>query len=406
MSDKTLVILTHYFPVKPGEEFLIDELDVISSYFDKILVCPVNSRVGAKSIHRIPVNVKVCFLEDPTTLGKPFRFYTNLIKILLKEFIRVPNKGLFFSTLKFNLSLLKQCWLKAQSLNNLIKSPDKTILYSYWCDDLAMIASFAKLNSPALHFISRAHGFDVFEEQSDVKHIFFRPFQLALINRLYAVSIVGSNHLKQQNKRYIEKITCSYLGIKSNGKLYFEDTTTIRLVTCSRIRSIKRLNLLVEALKLIRNKAIEWDVIGDGEDLEKLKELSKQLPENIKVNFKGYMNSEAIHQLYATHHYDFLVSLSSSEGLPVSMMEAISHGIPVLSTDVGGCKEIVTSATGKLIQSNFTSETLSELISTCKESKFNQLFQREVIKKFWEANFNSISNYQGFANGLLHLKIS
>lgn len=403
MSEKILIILTHHFPVHAGEEFLIDELEVTSRYFSKIILCPMKGKVGEKSIHTLPSNVLVHPFEHEGNGNIDFQFLYTLSGIFLNEFTRIPNKKLFFKSLKFNLALLKQCYLKALFLNAIISNPNQTTLYSYWCDELATIAAFAKLKSPNLRFISRAHGFDVFEEQSDSKHIFFRSFQLSLMNRLWVVSKVGAEHLKLKNKRYSNKIDTCYLGIKSDTQFTFENTPDIRLVTCSRVRSIKRLELLVKALKSVR-QSIVWEVIGDGEDLETLKIACQSLPENIQVVFHGTITTQQIHQLYRTKHFDYLVSLSSSEGLPVSMMEAISHGIPIISTDVGGCKEIVTAQTGALIPVNFKTEELTTLILNCKSGVFNSKEKRKQIIDFWKINFNSENNYKQFAESILQIK--
>lgn len=403
MSEKILIILTHHFPVHTGEEFLIDELEISSRYFSKIILCPVNGKAGEKLIHQLPENVEL-HLIDTKSKGKiDSRFIPLILSLMLNEFFRIPNKILFFKTFKFNLAFLKQCYLKSLYLKSILTAPKQTTIYSYWCDELATIAAFTKLNTPEVNFISRAHGFEVFEEQSDSKHIFFRSFQLSLMNQLWSVSQLGAQHLKLKNKRYSHKIDVSYLGIDSNSRFVFENTSVIRLVTCSKVRSIKRLELLAEALKSI-NQLLVWEVIGDGDDLEKLKVLSKTLPENIQVIFHGNMTIQQIHELYSSKHFDFLVSLSSSEGLPVSMMEAISHGIPILSTDVGGCKEIVTNQTGILIPANFELEELTSIILNCKSGQFNSQEQRKKIIDFWNSNFKAENNYKKFSEAVLKIQ--
>lgn len=319
----------------------------------------------------------------------------------MKEFIRIPSKKLFFSLLKFNLSLLKQCYLKAVNIADLISREENTFVYSYWCDDLATTGTYCKKLRPDINFISRAHGFDVFEEQSDFNYIFFRQFQLASLDRLWPVSKAGATHLKAQNPSFSSKIEHQYLGIKSNGVICFEKTEVIRIVTCSHLRSIKRLDLLVKALKLSRDANIEWHVIGAGEDLEHLRRASEELPPNCKTVFHGHQKVDKIHQLYSEIHFDFLVSLSSSEGLPVSMMEAISHGIPVLATDVGGCKEIVSSITGILIPVKFSEKELLAIILNCKDGEFNELKKRQEIVEFWKRYFNAELNYKKFAEEVL-----
>jgi len=81
--------------------------------------------------------------------------------------------------------------------------------------------------------------------------------------------------------------------------------------------------------------------------------------------------------------------VSETEGLPVSMMEAISFGIPILSTDVGGCKEIVTSETGILIKKDFDDNEVAKMIEEEYRIKRFDKKGREAIRKFWESTFDS-----------------
>ncbi len=400
MSKKTLIILTHHFPVATGEAFLVDELEITAPYFDKIIICPNNADTNISNIS-MPSNTSITLIGNSRIGESNYKYLRRMFPILWEEFLKIPSKRLFLSLFKFHCSLLKQCYHKALNIMELVKADEQTIIYTYWCDDLAITGSFCKQLLPNITFISRAHGFDVFEEQSDVNYIFFRNFQLKYLDKLWTVSKTGAQHLKNKNPLYKNKIDTYYLGIKSDGKIGFKDTSVIRLATCSFVRSIKRLDKLIDALKLITDKEIEWHVIGDGPDLEKLKDLSKELSINCKLIFHGQINTAAIHQLYSTLHFDFLVSLSSSEGLPVSMMEAISHGIPILSTDVGGCKEIVTVTTGILIPIESDGEQIAALIRNCKQGIFNNLTARQLILSFWIEAFNSTKNYKKFAENLL-----
>ena len=53
MPLNKLIILTHSFPVEPGEEFLIDEIGVTSAYFDEIIICPNSIKRELKAIHKL-----------------------------------------------------------------------------------------------------------------------------------------------------------------------------------------------------------------------------------------------------------------------------------------------------------------------------------------------------------------
>ena len=77
-------------------------------------------------------------------------------------------------------------------------------------------------------------------------------------------------------------------------------------------------------------------------------------------------------------------------------MEAISYGIPILATDVGGTSEIVTSQTGILLQKKFEPEEGSSIINKLITKRL--VFSKSDIKAFWEQNYNAKNNYQELVN--------
>ncbi len=99
---------------------------------------------------------------------------------------------------------------------------------------------------------------------------------------------------------------------------------------------VKRLNILIEALSKVSKEA-HWIHFGDGDLKDELTDLAGRiLPENIHWKFAGYMDNKEILKQYKTMEFSVFVNVSESEGLPVSIMEAASFGIPIIATDVGG----------------------------------------------------------------------
>ena len=69
----------------------------------------------------------------------------------------------------------------------------------------------------------------------------------------------------------------------------------------------------------------------------------------------GHYPNEELLRYYGSNHVDLFINTSSTEGVPVSIMEAQSFGIPVIATDTGGVKEVVTEGTGSLLPVDFRS---------------------------------------------------
>ncbi|MBN8692487.1 MAG: glycosyltransferase [Bacteroidetes bacterium] len=352
---------------------------------------------NSNNYSQLPFNASVLRVQRREKIGK---LKLWLIFILFQELLPIMRLKRPFRKLRQYRAYLKDklklySWLKS---NNIFRDyiNNNTTVYSYWLSEPALISAFIKKDYSKLKFVSRAHGYDVFEEQSEHNFIPFKKFKLSLVDTVYSVSNKGAEHLTLSFPQFSEKIKVAYLGVSNPYPIPDSHSSNFYIATCSIIRDVKRLDLMIDILKNIKFDLV-WHVLGDGPDLNKIKELNKQLPNHIKVIYHGFLGNEKIFEFYRTNPINLFVSLSYSEGLPVSMMEAQSFGIPIMSTDVGGCREICNESTGILLERDFVSAEVAQLIMDFKNSKKNTISFRQNCRKFWENNFNAQINYRKFA---------
>lgn len=101
---------------------------------------------------------------------------------------------------------------------------------------------------------------------------------------------------------------------------------------------------------------------------------------------------------------DVFLNVSMSEGIPVSIMEAMSFGVPVIATKVGGTSEIVNQENGSLLPSQPTAEMIkNELLYFCNLSKMDQEKYSKEALKTWKNKFNAAKNYPEFIQELRSL---
>ena len=74
------------------------------------------------------------------------------------------------------------------------------------------------------------------------------------------------------------------------------------------------------------------------------------------IRFTGPISNNKVFELYRTTPIDLFINVSKSEGIPVSIMEALSVSIPVLATNCGGIEEIVNNEVGYIISSDPSAE--------------------------------------------------
>lgn len=275
--------------------------------------------------------------------------------------------------------------------------PDQAILYAFWAGSDAFIISCLKRFGIKNMALTRLHAFDIYEDGDNHGHIPWRSFVLKQLNHFITISEHGRKYLTGKYKYTQDKTRTITLGIplKEEG-LNQAPETDLNVVSCSWVGTRKNLTGVFAALQNMQNTT--WTHLGDGEDFETLKTHTNR-PAALKVQLPGRFSQEDIRSFYRDEQITCFISLSTNEGLPVSMMEAMAFGIPVVSTDVGGCSEIVTPETGVLLPKHYTHVDVVNAVNTCAE-KFSSPEARKRIQDFIKANFDAEKNYQKFIDFL------
>lgn len=405
---KLLFIFTQYFPFDGGLDytFLEPEIEFIKNYYEKIIIVPANIR---GNLRVVPDNVSI----DETyykEMSSVISFFKQLPKCLLsQDFWKEIRKwrvqqwinGAFQKTVwVYTAALITRNWLNKYIVNNQIDL-SSTNFYTYWFDHITLGIGLAKLKDTNLKLCSRAHGFDLYEELKPIRAIPFRELNIKIIDRLIFISDHGKQYLMDHYPWAKEKYVVSKLGVKDPGFTTSKsDDGILRIVSCSALRPVKRISLLVQGLNdfAIKNPSqkIIWNHFGGGELYDEVCAETKKLPANLSVNMMGKVSNEEIFHFYKENPVDVFVNVSENEGIPVSIMEAQSCGIPVVATAVGGTPEIVTIENGILLEANPTPEAISTGIWDVYMNGFVNQEKRRNSKNNWACQFDSSKNFEKF----------
>ena len=158
---------------------------------------------------------------------------------------------------------------------------------------------------------------------------------------------------------------------------------TIIHISCFEDKS-KNISGLLESLKIIDDKGIDFQckLIGEGMDLDLMKEKAKNLQLINKVSFTGLLQGQTLADELSSG--DFLVLSSNYENMPVVILEALASGLPVVSTNVGGIKEMIDDTKGILVEprnKEALAEAMIKMIETHKNYDANYL-RNSVIEKY------------------------
>lgn len=135
----------------------------------------------------------------------------------------------------------------------------------------------------------------------------------------------------------------------------------------SRVEIQKRIDLAIKVLKFLLQKGLNdiyFVVVGDGILLDSMKELANNLKVNHRIKFLGYVNR--VDKLL--EYFDLILFTSEWEGFPLTIWEAMSEGVPIVSSDVGGIKEIVEKVNCGYVYPFGDLETCASLIIKLKNN--------------------------------------
>lgn len=200
-------------------------------------------------------------------------------------------------------------------------------------------------------FITTVHSDLMYEFQGKKKFIYAKIEKLTLKYADFIIPV--SNNLKEKltdrHGKEDDKIKLIYNGIGINTSIVNikKRDEKFKFLFVGRLVEIKNVELLLQGLDYINKNGKDFvcNIIGDGEDLEKLKNMTKDLGLESKVRFLGYRND--IQEFMVKSNV--LILTSKMEGIPITIIEAFANKLPVISTAVGGVLEmIVNGETGVL----------------------------------------------------------
>lgn len=416
-----LIMLTNTYPFDGGEYFIENEIAFLSRDFDRVIICSLDANAGDQFTRPVPGNVFA------SITGKNSR-KAERAKDLMRAAASMAfgrkkgQKSENGSEKEIRKRIFEEYFLArtqrqlTQVLEKLdigeLKEYDRVIIYSYWLFVAANVAvklreRLREMGVKAEKVISRAHRYDIYEERNPLNYLPQREFLLENLDKVFTCSEHGEKYLREKYPAFSGKIECSPLGTTDHGKGKKYGGEEFQIVTCSSLSTVKRVWKVVDALSLYRGeKTIKWVHIGgSGKKLQKLKEYAREKLSgvNVRWEFKGQISNDRVTEFYLGTGADLFLNVSESEGVPVSIMEAASFGVPVIATDCGGTGEtVVDSVTGKLIDKDFSDrELLYEIEKFMSLEKDETEKISKASREMWMKRYSAEKNYSDFTKRIL-----
>lgn len=407
MKPKTLILLCDNYPLSAREFFIDDEMRVIAPKFDKVLIYTASTDSGENLNRFVPTNAEtISFSRQKLEIGK--------LKSIFHIFKPVFVAELFFALrnlpVKYWLSAVKIMYVEIHRATNLKKdivglckaknlNPSDCVFYSYWHDYKALALAMLRKDDQSIKCVARVHGWDNFADRHTPPYLPFKSFIINNLSQTYSISDAGKIYFEQYlNSKLDDKVTVSRLG-KFNDRQPNMDKQpdSVLVCSCSNLIPVKRVDKIIEVISHLQTKKIRWVHFGDGPLRAELEAMAASKLQNVEFEFCGIVANDKILDFYAENHVDLFINLSASEGIPVSIMEALSAGIPALATNVGGTAEAVNTKNGFLIPADFDCRNVAQIIDNYLNLPITeQNVYRQNACDFWKENYDAAKNYAVF----------
>lgn len=170
----------------------------------------------------------------------------------------------------------------------------------------------------------------------------------------------------------------------------------LRVLFVGRLTNWKGIDTLLYATANVAN--VNTKIVGDGPELSKLMEISKQLGISQRVEFVGRVSQDVVEQYMSNCHVLILTSLY--EGLSHTLLEAMATGLPCIASNLGGNTEVITSGkNGILIEP----QNINELTLALTQLEADEALRQSMSKaaKVCSNSFSLNDTVQEYVNLLI-----
>lgn len=252
-------------------------------------------------------------------------------------------------------------------------------IHAYWATTPATAALIAA-ETNKIKWSFTGHRADI--ENNDI-------LTTKIISACFArtISQRGAKLLEKKTGVY-EKILVIHLGVdipqnRPAGCL----KSKINAVCVSDYVKIKNVSSLIDQVSQVKTPML-LDIYGEGPLKKALERQIRSLGMERKIFLKGRIDNQKLIDKYRNRRYNLLLHASTVEGIPVCVMEAMAHKIPVATTSVGAMSELVNTKNAFILKSDLSN--LEDVVARDKladESKLDSAYKK--VRREFDLNLNS-----------------
>ena len=407
---KRLFVVTSAFPYGKGEQFLETEMQ----YYPEGTEVTLLPRIAAGRQRALPPSVRVDrFLAENAFVKNRWLYVADALRdgLFYKELF--SEHGWSAGKLKIFLSAIYQYRMYLGLFDRYLRqlpSPENAVFYTYWHN----VAAYALQTLKARYgftLVSRIHRGDLYRSERPFGYMPLKSHFTKNLDALYIITPRAKAYLKRTYGFDESRLHLARLGVRRRG---IETPATgpkrLHVVSCSFLSDVKRVDCIIDALAIAAKKQpaidVKWTHLGDGPLREALEAQAVRVLaplENVSWRFAGSLSNDEVFAFYRDNEADLFLNTSRSEGVPVSMMEAMSCRITVAGPDVGGITDMIEDGiSGRVLPEVPAAETVASVLA--ETAFFKRPEVREASYRIFLRRYDAAVNYPAFAEEILTIK--
>jgi len=262
------------------------------------------------------------------------------------------------------------------------------------------LATRILVDKPSL--ISTMHGMpEEYGRRYSFKSKAIQRLNFILLSKFFDQTLTVSENIKSSlifKYGFSHKsVSVVHNGIRLPKNLNKSSQKHFVIGTCGRLQPVKNFKLFIEiAAKISRiNTNVHFILAGDGPEKIELKRLCSIFKIDKIVSLPGHVDN--MENFYK--NIDLFVNTSWHEGIPMSILEAMGYGIPVIAPNVGGISEIIDDGVDGILISHHDTD---KFVSACIDLVSNHV-KREVMSQAAKEKIKNDFSIDKMADGYCNI---
>jgi glycosyltransferase involved in cell wall biosynthesis len=360
-----LLYVTASLPYGSGEAFILPEIAALEQRDNEVWIVPVKKRGDV--IH----DDALALLERTVC---PALLSWSIAGAAVVEALRAPRRSAAALALLFrsrSLSVLLKnltVFPKALWLSRFLREQQVDHIHAHWAGTSATVALTASAVS-GVSWSCTAHRWDI--EENNLLSLKARRACF-----LRAISRPGLAEIERLTGAPPARLLLLHMGVLlPPGREHpVNEDASFRLLSAANLLPVKGHAFLLEAIGKLRDRgrAVRLDLAGEGPEEARLRRLAAELGLEEEIRLEGVVPHPELLRRMAAGQWDAVVASSivtddgEKEGIPVSLIEAMGHGLPAIGTDSGAIPELLGDGVGIVVpprDSSALADAVERLVS-------------------------------------------